>query len=109
MPRRRGQQVAEAPGGDETGAGAAAGQHGVGGDGGAVDDGVHPGQEIPEFGPAVPRGLLQRVEYPQAGVRRRGRRLADARPAFLIADQQVGEGAAHVDADLVAHVLSVIP
>ena len=71
-------------------------QHGVGGDGGAVQQVADVGQ-----GEAVARGrLLDAGHQPERGVLRRGRRLeAGDGAGARIEDLQIGEGPADVDGD----------
>jgi hypothetical protein len=84
--------VAEAARGEHPHRRALSLEHGVGADGGAVNDAARGGEIDLELG--------EGVEQPDRGIRGHGRRLADLeRAGCLVVDDDVREGAAHVDAD----------
>ena len=100
--------IAEAARREQCGAGAFALDDGVGDQRGAVDDAVHVGG----LGLAALERLAQHLGDGHRRIGRRGQDLADGEVAGRVVDQdQVGEGAADVDADPVAtwHVASAYP
>ncbi len=92
------EHVAEAGGGDERGDAASALEHRVGGDGRPVDD---LGQ-VAVGGRELRDGRHHRVVV----ARRGGEELPDRGAAVVLAEHDVGEGAADVDPDPRAHIRS---
>ena len=87
-----------------------AGQHGVGGDGGAVDDQVDLREELGVLQLQQRGDLPQPVQEPARGVLRRARRLVRrVAEAVLVEEDEVGEGAADVDPDRTALAHANIP
>jgi hypothetical protein len=104
------QRVAHAFGGEQGRFGAGMRQRGVGGDGGAVDDGVDGRGE----GFQRQRRVLRRGDVGEAvhdgdgGVGRGGQRFEDRRLLAVAGDDEVGEGAADVDSDFECHGLGSV-
>ena len=93
------QEVPEAAGDQHPHPRPAALQHGVGGDGGAVQEQRAARQQAPDIHPERTRGVLQHVQHPAARVRRHRRRLEYVEPSGRVHEHHVGEGASDVDGD----------
>ena len=103
------QHVAMAVVHDQAGARDLALNERVGGDCRAVDDDLDRAEEAPEVLAVALGRRLQHVHEALMERARRGRRLEDPDLAARVGDQRVGEGAADVDADLMAHALLALP
>jgi len=103
------EHVAEALGGQEAGRSAAAGEDGVGGNRGAVDDHRELGEESAEL-QLQPGGDLAEAAEQRLGrvVRGAGRLVRPVGAVALIDDDEVGEGAADVDPGQVGHTARLI-
>ena len=91
------QDVAEALGGDVSGLGVVAGDDRVGGDGGAVDDELDR-RQVGLDGFGVLCEPAQALEHAVGRARRRRRGLQDAHVAVTVHFNEIGEGAADIDA-----------
>jgi hypothetical protein len=93
------EQIAEALGGQETGPGTAALEDSVGRDGGAVDDLA----DVARRNAGLGRQLSHAVDDRARVVGRRRQHLAGARDPVRRDEDEIGEGAAHIDAEPIAH------
>ena len=93
------EEVTKAAGDEHTHPRSAALQHGVGGDGGAMQEQHTLRQQILDAHPERSRSVLQDVEHAAARIRRHRRRLEDVESAAAVHQHHVGEGAAYVNSD----------
>ena len=100
------EDVAMAFGGEHAHLRALALEQRIGRDRGAVDDALGIAQQLAPRRAEPARQLVQPLEQAEPGIRRRGRGLGAGRLSVRVDRHQVGEGAADVDADDVAHAAS---
>jgi hypothetical protein len=97
------QHVTKSLGSQEAGRGPLAGEHGIGGDGGAVDDRVHLTQKRVDRQALISCRLLQPAEKADGRILGSRRRFVNVGSALVLGDQEIGEGPADIDADTITH------